>query len=543
MRENKKPGIKSREFGAIKTGSIEYIAEDDVTDIAQGMFGHSAGMESSNGRFSSVRIKDGGFDVILMNPPYSRTHGGRSAFDIAGLSDDERKLCQKKWGSLINKEPCIKTAGMAATYLCIAAKKVKPGGMIGFVLPLTAAHANVWNVTRNMIESKFENITVIAVESGKAVGRNAISADTRINEMFLVAKKKTDEDEERSDVRCVTLYEPIPRLGVAAEIAKAVRSAPNDGPVIAGSEIGVSRMFKTSDDARGAPWSSVGVVGDIINDISIGLRQGRLIGLDGQMVGEMIPMTRLNVIFDMGPTHDLIGHIIGRDDRGAFEFNNVQGENDSMGKYRSLWHTDSKSNTHMIVRATHKGTRYREEKADIIWETRSNLFVSRGMLWTAQKLVAAMTHNNMMGGRSYTSLAHEDERVKKAFAMWANSIYGMITYWSVGGSTQTRRSVLQVKALGNLECPDFAKFGDEKLDAISSEFDRLSRKELSVTNMADSDKVRDEISDAVSAMLGFEGYDTKTVTKLWCSEPSVKKDKTKIENALAGKSTFPKAIP
>ena len=71
-------------------------------------------------------------DVVLMNPPYTRTRGGLSSFDIKGLLDAERKACQKRWGELIRDEPCVKTPGMAPTFLCIARKKVKPGGRIGF---------------------------------------------------------------------------------------------------------------------------------------------------------------------------------------------------------------------------------------------------------------------------------------------------------------------------------------------------------------------------------------------------------------------------
>ncbi len=527
MRDDRKQKIKKRDFGAIKTGSIEYITASAITDMAHGMFGHSTGRESLDEHFSSVKIADGAFDVILMNPPYSRTRGGQSAFDIAGLSEEERKLCQEKWGDLVKEEPCVKTAGMAATYLCIARRKIRPGGMMGFVLPRTAAYADTWKVTRNMIECEFEDITVVATQSGKAIGRNAISADTNMEEMFLVARKKAESDGQRSDVRCVTLYEPILRLGVAIEMAKAVRAAPKDGPVIIGSEIGVSRMFKTLDGAGGgAPWSSVGVVGDSINDISIKLREGKLIGLDGEVIGT-IPITRLDALFDVGPTHHLIGHISGKDDIGAFTFNRVLGDNDSMGRYRSLWSVDSKVQTSMMTHATHKGVRYRDEKADAMWDTRSNLFICRNVRWTSQKLVAAITSNDVMGGPSYTSLGHKDERVKKAFAMWANSIYGMMTYWSIGGRAQTRRSRLQVGALGSLKCPDFSSFGDKRLDAISSEFDRLSEKELAITNQADSDKVRDEINEKVSAMMGFGNYDARSVTKLWCAEPSVRKPKMK----------------
>lgn len=497
MRENKTRKPKKRELDAIKTGSIEYMKADAVADMAYGMFGHSTGTETLDEHFQSVTIKNNAFDVILMNPPYSRTRGGQSAFDISGLTEEERRMCQDKWGELIKGEQCVKTAGMAATYLCMAKKKIKPGGRIGFVLPRTAANAETWKVTRNMIETEFEDITVVVVQSGNAIGKNAISADTKMEEMFLIARMKDEPDGKRSDVRCVTLYEPILRLGVAAEIAKAIKNAPNDGVVKIGTEIGVSIMFKTSN---GVSWSSVGVVADSMACIKTGLLNGEIIDVSGNKIGE-IPMTKIEDLFEVGPTHDIIGHLDGRDNRGALTFNEVRNESDSLGMYRSLWSVNSKIQTTITTHATHKGTIYREKKAQIMWDRRSNLFISRGVRWTAQKLVAAMTENEVMGGRSWTCLKHNDINVMKAFALWANSIYGMITYWANGSRAQTGRSTLQIKAIKNIQCPDFPKLGKEKLEAAAKEFDILSKETLLITNQAFEDDDRNKINDAVSSTL------------------------------------------
>ena len=202
---------KKRKLDAVKTGSIEYMNTNAITDLSSKMFGNSTGKQGTN-KYNSVKIVDNTFNVIIMNPPYSRTRGGQSAFDVAGLPDNERSECQHKWGHLIKNEACIKTSGMAATFLCLAEKKCKPGGMIGFVLPRTCALVESWKITRNMIEEKFEDITVVAVQSGKALGKNALSADTMMEEIFLIAKKKEKPDNKRSNIRCVTLYDPITRL-------------------------------------------------------------------------------------------------------------------------------------------------------------------------------------------------------------------------------------------------------------------------------------------------------------------------------------------
>lgn len=236
-----------------RTGAIEYVALGAVPDLLRDMTGRSTG-RGGRTEYTSVPIHSGSADAILMNPPYSRTRGGQSAFDIDGLTDKERDACQKRWKILIRDEPCIKTASMAATFLCIARKKVRPGGRIGFVLPRSAASDNSWERTRAMVERDFEDITVVAVASGRALGRNAFSADTNMEEMLLIATRKRGKSKKHSPIKCATLHEPVTRLGEAAAIAGAIRDTA-DGPIVVGEEVGVVRTFQADGGGRGAMWA------------------------------------------------------------------------------------------------------------------------------------------------------------------------------------------------------------------------------------------------------------------------------------------------
>ena len=143
-------------------------------------------------------------DWILMNPPYSRTRGGQSAFDLTGLTEDARKRCQKRWRDLVRNKPAQLRAGMAASFLLIAKYKAKPGtGRIGFVLPLTCAFADTWTQTRAMVESEFMDIVVIATASGASLRRAGFSADTGMEEMLLVATRRIEP--KKGDECCPAL--------------------------------------------------------------------------------------------------------------------------------------------------------------------------------------------------------------------------------------------------------------------------------------------------------------------------------------------------
>ncbi len=347
-----------------------------------------------------------------MNPPYSRTRGGQSTFDVEGLSEGERKACQKRWKKLISDEPANAKAGMASSFLVLAAKKVKPGGRIGFVLPLTAAFADTWTATRKMIERDFVHVSAIAIAAGQALGKDALSADTGMEEMLLVAtrRKKPNKSDQWSLVKCVTLASPVTRLGEAGEVARAVR-----GAVDRVAEVGTSRPIRVGEaeigqvyvfDAggEGAPWGPLGVINSSLAIAADRLAHGCFRFLDVNT--ELQPgMTKIGEMFEVGPSHDSIGHLTGKDPRGAFEFFKVTGPADAIGEDRALWKADGKTQRNLVVLPTHKGFSVDSEKVNEMRAQRGTLFYARNMRWTSQPLLAAVTEHNNMGGGKLDSIA------------------------------------------------------------------------------------------------------------------------------------------
>ena len=66
------------------TGALEYL----VSEFAEDLFGVGLGRASGvQDEASSVEMYHGSADWILMNPPYSRTRGGQSAFDLTNLTE------------------------------------------------------------------------------------------------------------------------------------------------------------------------------------------------------------------------------------------------------------------------------------------------------------------------------------------------------------------------------------------------------------------------------------------------------------------------
>ena len=210
-------------------------------------------------------------------------------------------------------------------------------------------------------------------------------------------------------------------------------------------------------------------------------------------------------LFEVGPTHDLIGHLAGKDPRGAFEFHPLEKSRPVTGQL-SVWKADSKQQRKLCICPTHYGldpSHPDHALQDRMRASAGTLFYARNLRWTSQTLLAATTERAVMGGRAWTVLRHDDERVCKAFALWANSTLGLIVQWTQGGRQQQGRSLIQVGAIRKTPVPDLDKLAPEKLDEASEAFLRLKDQALLPACQAHVDKTREAIDQAVLRMFGF----------------------------------------
>lgn len=542
-----------------RTGSLEYFKRAEVKDLFTTYGGRATG-DLPAGK-TTVEIADGTLRWVLMNPPYSRTRGGQSAFDIAGLSDAERKHCQRNWRTLVKGEPVNNKAGMGASFLALAARKTVPGGRIGFVLPLTAAFADSWTPTRQVIEREFQDIVAVAVAAGQALGRDALSADTGMEEMLLVATKRPkavarpySKAVPAEPIRCVTLREPLSRLGEAGEIGRAiVETSDRVGgvgkwrPVRAGDdELGSVLVFGAGGE--GGPWSPLGVTHADLALAADALAKGSIDFICEEPLALSVPMSTIGDVFEVGPTHDLIGHPVGGDGRGAFEFHPVVhrppavetrgiadaelgstlGGTDTIGRDRALWTADSRRQTQLLVDPTHKGVAPAgvgsKAAREAMRASRSDLFYARNMRWTSQALLAATTVDPLMGGRAWTTLTHPDPRVRRASSLWVNSIFGMVVHWTRGQRTHAGRSTTQVEALKQIPIPRLDLLEDSALNRAAALFDRARTQRLAPACQAHCDLARTSIDEAVVDLLGLPAEALAAASRLrrlWSEEPSV----------------------
>jgi len=522
-----------------RTGALEFHLRDEIAEL----------MHQKLRAGEQITARSGSFDFVLMNPPYSRTRKGQSAFDVAGLGEAERKLCQQRARRQFKDTAANFQAGLGSAFTVLADRKLRGGGRLGIVLPLTMSAAASWEKVRAMFARDYCRVTVVTytADAGK---QQAISEDTGMGELMICATRLCRRSADRKAAEtpgmglAVNLSQPPRHQAEAAVFALAIREAERsagrgraEGVLKVGGEK-IGEWCSIALPENGSPWTAVGSRSNELARIAEALREGRVqFSSESNPWKLPLPMKPLEQVFEVGPTHHLIGHMEGREAIGAFEMQPFQvGEAKS---HLALWKADAGSQTQLIVQATHYGIgRGSKKQRDRMKKLAGRLFYQRNMRWTSQALLAATTKENYMGGSAWTVLMHKSAGVRNAFALWSNSTFGMIVLWALGQRQQAGRAMVKIRALHQLLTPDFAaktQAGERARRVARKHFPRLARLQLQPAGLGFADPARREIDAAVCEMLGvLRKYhaDLQHMALLLAQEPSVNGGNRKILAAL-----------
>ena len=505
-----------------KTGSLEFFDNNASYDLMTPNK-KIKGIESDSIEYNQIVIKNNSIDYILMNPPYSR----RSTFDFVGIAEKTKIACQSRWNKLlkdlVNKpnKKVEQNAGMAASFLVLAGKKLKPGGRLGFVLPLTVAFNKSWDVTRKYITENFEDIIAVTISGGCEIEQ--LSADTGMNEMMLIATK-SEKPHEPYPVKCCTLETNFDH-GTAIELARSVshtiKNCNNNMPinhVVFGNNIGKCILFENNGIE---PWSPLGSTNNQLSEFTVNMKNG-IIQTGKQK--HKFNISTISKIFTTGLAYESIGHTTDSQTiRGAFKMKPID-DNNIVGD-TSLWNIISNVQYSILTKPTHECMKYTDNDEEIknISNYNSILFYASSYGWSSQKLLGAITPNYIIGGRAFTSLLHKNKHVMKSACLWFNSMFGLLVNWSYGSRTQPGRIMTQINTIKSMPCPDFNKLPQHKLEQASEKLDELKNKYLLPGSRMHLDTVRHEIDKAVMNLFEWDIPDNEldNLRRMVVNEPSI----------------------
>ena len=197
-------------YGRLKSGGVSVGSLELLNSTGFGMAlinmetTRIGGKGQEDASDAEARMLDGTFDLVIMNPPFTRAG---SDWDEAGHERKEDDYIKQFRGlntglpvqqemadqlTRYTRNTCYHGfAGLGSAFAALADRKVKPGGVIALVLSLAAASGSSWGKMRRMLVQGYNNITVVSLASNsRDAGGMAFSADTGMGECLIIARKR-----------------------------------------------------------------------------------------------------------------------------------------------------------------------------------------------------------------------------------------------------------------------------------------------------------------------------------------------------------------
>ena len=527
-------GLPPRETGRkLALGALDLIGEEKMLPLFGTGRERLRGTASGDGR--PMDIPHDGFDLVIMNPPFTRPTGqearkvGIPVPSFAGFatSGDEQKAMSRKLARI--RKPGMAghgNAGLASNFMDIADAKVKsPGGVLALVLPASFLQGDSWAGARRMLEERYSDIFIVSIAATGTTDR-AFSADTGMAEVLIVATRNDGKRLEQAAAFFNLARRPETILE-AVTLAKTAQRLPSDifsTPLPMGrSGSAGNRIRSALSDAGCAGIREAGVA-----QAATGLMRGELL-LPRRSKPVLVPSVSLGVLGNRGLYHmDISGTeaVASGLPRGPFDILPLGPED--IPTWPALWGHDAGREIRMIITPDRRGmVRPKcEDRAVEAWhKTASRLHFNRDFRINSQPLAACMTAERSIGGRAWPNFLCADERWEYPLALWANTTLGLIAFWWIGTRQQQGRAVLTISRLPALTVLDTRVLSEAQLERAETIFGEFSCRELLPANEAWRDSVRQALDRAVLIDLLELADDIieplELLRRQWCAEPSV----------------------
>ena len=504
----------------VAIGSLDLLAESVQQSLIDTAAAVSAGGRAPEEVRDLVsRVGHERFDVVIMNPPFIRSTGmeaekrgtGNPAFAAFNTSKSTQGRMQNSLARLRGTAPLgTGNSGLAADFLDLALRKVRPNGMIALVLPLSAVSGMEWEEARQALGRSCRDIIVVTI-AGAGSDDSSFSADTDMAECLLIARKGEQHDGKRavfvmlrqrpnSAIEAELLADEISRIRESDQLRPIERLEGISRIRIGDQEYGV--MLNAPLPESG-PWPLVGILDEELAQVAWNLERGSLMPLGLPGVGAIeIPIKAIRDIADRGPYHaDIYWDQPDGTPRGPFEL--IKPTASPLPTYPMLWAHDAKRERNLVVEPDSEG-RIKppsgqltgddlHNKAARIRATASRAHYNRDLRFNSQSLIVATTERRCIGGRSWPSIIFESADHEYAFALWCNSTLGLLLHWWVSNKTQSGRGTTTITSIPNIPTLDVHTLTENQIEAAKAIFDELKDREFLPFDQIDEDSARAEL--------------------------------------------------
>ncbi len=444
-------------------------------------------------------IPDGEFDMVIMNPPFTRAtnHEGahadvtNPAFAAFGATSED----QTAMGKLMNqmaKGTCYHgNAGIASAFAAVGHKKLKPGGVLALVLPLSVASGLSWQGFRKMLAEDYTDLEVLSIAAnGKEM---SFSSDTGMGECLVVARKRKKDEPKAGRAHFVSLRRrpqgfaqasAVANGLVGAGVVREIEDGPYGGTDLQVGDETVGEMITAPLSEDGGNWGGVRLLDYSLAQTAHALTESKL-WPPCQPAALDLKMAALGVVGKLG----LVDRdITGPAPRGPF----TKIAASPTATYPSLWNHDASKETRMVCEPDSQlQVRPGMEKgAAEVWSTASRAHLNRDFTFGSQALSIAFTELKSMGGRVWPNVAFDNPKRDFALAVWGNSTVGLLSYWWHSSRQQSSKAGMTVRSGDSMPVLDLRALSDEQLATAEEIFEDFRDRELKPAYLADADPNR-----------------------------------------------------
>ena len=522
--------------GTVAIGSLELLQSSAVMTLFNtndpAMRTGSTGEETAAHVLVDVRDED--FDIVIMNPPFTSNTKHRNsedgvlnaAFAAFDASRPEQKYMADRVKRLDGNGYYDGNAGLGSAFATLADRKVRPGGVVAFVLPFTVINGVSWTKFRRIIATHYTNVTIVSISSnGKDM---SFSSDTGMAECLIIGRKLERNERASHRVNFVSLRRRPGGFVPASELSKSIladtpirkiEDGPFSGvPVYCGGSLeGEQLEVPISPDGSG--WSAARISDMSLAQTAYSLSIGKL-WLPATPEAIELPMEQLNQVGKRGYDSQAF---INPAQNGPFS----RAPANPTATYQSLWNHKAQNERVMVCQADSSLTVKigMESAAAYLWSTASRAHINRDFTFGSQALAIAFTDQKTIGGRVWPSVSFHDDNFDYVFTVWGNCTLGLLSYWWHSSRQQSSKASMTARSIETLPILDIRALTDKQLETAREIFDEFRDLELKPAYLADRDANRELLDRRVVCdMLGFgaEVYDgVRLVAAKWCGEPSV----------------------
>ena len=526
-----------QEDGTVRIGSLELLQSSSTMTLFNtadpALRTGSVGEETASQVI--VDIPDEGFDLVIMNPPFTRNttnegvHSGEfnAAFAAFSTSEQDQRDMGQRLGALKSGTCYHGNAGVASAFAALADRKIRPGGVLALVLPLSAAGGFSWRRFRQMMADRYSDWAVVSLAA--ADNREiSFSADTGMGECLVIARKRPKIQPPSDRCRFISLVKRPAWFGEAASMGNRIVAAsrirqledgPYGGTSLAADDQPVGQTISLPKSLLGASWPVVRMSDYALAQVAYGLTQSEL-WPPGRPTAVDCPTTTLGQLAQTGLHHR---DITGPSPRGPFS----KVAASATATYPALWNHNAKRETKLVCEpdASLEVRPSLEVKANALWAMASRAHLSLDFRFNSQPLCAAITDTPTMGGRAWPNVKFESDVFDEVFTLWSNSTVGLVMFWWHANRQVAGRGTTAKTPAEGLTVLDFRTLRVDQLDTAKDTFDDFRERDLMPAYLADADPNRALLDQRVICdLLGFNEEIYEGVRRLaakWCAEPSV----------------------